>query len=491
LAGIDDILGRIQNAWTGFSFSQKVVIGGIVVAVVASIVVFSLWLRKPSYAVLFSDLDISSAGEVSQELEKMGEKYKVTRGGTTILVPSERVAELRINLASSGAITSGTVGYEIFDHNDIGVTDFVQKLNLKRALEGELSRTISSLTSVEKARVHIVFPKESIFKENSRDATASIVVMMKRGYTLSQSQIRGITNLVAYSVQDLKPENVTVVDRNGNLLSSPAQDDALGLSSTQLDIKRKLESYLAGKAEEMLSRVLGPGKAIVRVNADLDFRNMEVTKESYDPNTVVRSEQTSEESNNQEGSKSENTITNYDINKTVERIVGGGGGIKSLSVAVFVDGRYEDGEGKGKYVPLAGDELKELEDVVKSAVGFDPSRKDVIKVVNLPFYNGQIPENEFKTPMMQWLPGMLTKLGALMIVFFIFLLFKKNVTKLFSSSGSYRTFSRPGPTGRPSAGAMMPGQMSMEPTIEDRTKMISSQDPEQVVKLVKTWMAED
>ncbi|RKZ06445.1 flagellar M-ring protein FliF, partial [bacterium] len=239
MAGIDDILGRIQNAWTGFSFSQKVVIGGIVVAVVASIVVFSLWLRKPSYAVLFSDLDISSAGEVSQELEKMGEKYKVTRGGTTILVPSERVAELRINLASSGAITSGTVGYEIFDHNDIGVTDFVQKLNLKRALEGELSRTISSLTSVEKARVHIVFPKESIFKENSRDATASIVVMMKRGYTLSQSQIRGITNLVAYSVQDLKPENVTVVDRNGNLLSSPAQDDALGLSSTQLDIKRK------------------------------------------------------------------------------------------------------------------------------------------------------------------------------------------------------------------------------------------------------------
>jgi len=193
LAGIEGVLRNIQASWNNFSFSQKVVIGGIVMAVIVSMVVFSLWLRKPSYAVLFSDLDISSAGEVAQELEKMGEQYKVTRGGSTILVPAERVAELRINLASSGAISSGTVGYEIFDKNDIGVTDFVQKLNFKRALEGELSRTISSLSSVEKARVHIVFPKEGIFKGSGHGATASVVVSLKRGLALSQSQIRGIT----------------------------------------------------------------------------------------------------------------------------------------------------------------------------------------------------------------------------------------------------------------------------------------------------------
>jgi len=456
-------------------------------AVIVSMVVFSLWLRKPSYAVLFSDLDISSAGEVAQELEKMGEQYKVTRGGSTILVPAERVAELRINLASSGAISSGTVGYEIFDKNDIGVTDFVQKLNFKRALEGELSRTISSLSSVEKARVHIVFQKEGIFKGSGHGATASVVVSLKRGLALSQSQIRGIANLVSYSVENLKPENVTIIDQNGNLLSSSVGDDSPGLSNSQLDIKKKLEDYLAGKAEEMLSRVLGPGKAIVRVNAELDFRSIEVTKEIYDPNTVVRSEQTSEESNTQEGSRSENTITNYDINRTVERIVGGGGGIKSLSVAVFVDGHYE-GEGKDvKYVPLSSEELKELEEIVKGAVGFDPSRNDVVKVVNLPFYNNQVPEISLKTPVTDWLPGILTKVAAIGIVVFLFLMFKKNVSRLLSVKSPYPAYM---PAARAREGATVPEYMGREPSIEDQTRELSRQDPEQVVKLVKTWLAE-
>jgi len=482
------MLRNIQASWNNFSFSQKVVIGGIVMAVIVSMVVFSLWLRKPSYAVLFSDLDITSAGEVAQELEKMGEQYKVTRGGSTILVPAERVAELRINLASSGAISSGTVGYEIFDKNDIGVTDFVQKLNFKRALEGELSRTISSLSSVEKARVHIVFPKESIFKGGGHGATASVVVSLRRGLSLSQSQIRGIANLVSYSVENLKPENVTIIDQNGNLLSSPSGDDSPGLSNSQLDLKKKLENYLAGKAEEMLSRVLGPGKAIVRVNAELDFRSIEVTKETFDPNTVVRSEQTSEESNTQDGSRSENTITNYDINRTVERIVGGGGGIKSLSVAVFVDGHYE-GEGEDvKYVPLSNEELKELEEIVKGAVGFDPSRNDVVKVVNLPFYNNPVADVSLKTPITELLPGILTRVAAVGIVVFLFLLFKKSISKLLSSKGSsYPAYI---PSARVREGVPVPEYAGREPSIEDQTRELSRQDPEQVVKLVKTWLAE-
>jgi len=489
LAGIEGFLGRIQSSWNSFSFSQKVVIAGIALAVIVSLIVFSLWLKKPSYAVLFSDMDITSAGEVAQELEKMGEQYKVTRGGTTILVPAERVAELRINLASSGVISSGTVGYEIFDKNDIGVTDFVQKLNLKRALEGELSRTISSLSSVDKARVHIVFPKESIFKDKGHQATASVVLSLRRGHSLSQGQLKGIANLIAYSVENLQPENVTIIDQNGNLLSSPGGEDAFGLSNQQLDIKKRLEEYLAGKAEAMLSRVLGPGKAIVRVNAELDFRNIEVTRETFDPNTVVRSEQVSEESNTQDGSRSENTITNYDINRTVEKIVGGGGGIRSLSVAVFVDGHYE-GEGESlKYVPLSSEELKELEEIVKGAVGYNPSRNDVVKVVNLPFYNSNIPEVSLKPPITDWLPGLLTKLVAIGLVVFLFLLFKKSVSSLLSSRGGYQ----PAYVPRRGKGPEAPGMAEFRPrapSIEDQTREISRQDPEQVVKLVKTWLAE-
>jgi flagellar M-ring protein FliF len=448
-----------------------------------------LWLRKPSYAVLFSDLDITSAGEVAQELEQMGEDYKVARGGTTILVPAEKVAELRINLASEGVIHTGGVGYEIFDNNEIGVTDLVQRLNMKRALEGELSRTISSLTAVEKARVHIVFPKESIFKNGSQEASASVVVGLRRGYTISQSQILGITNLVSYSVEGLSPDKVTVIDQGGNTLTRSAGEQAPGLGNAQIDIKRRFESYLAGKAEEMLAVALGPGKAIVRVNADLDFRAIETTKETYDPQTVVRSEQVTEESNTQEGSRNESTITNYDINRTVETIIGGGGGIKSLSVAAFVDGHYGEGGigGTGEYTPLTEEELSGLEDIVKGAVGFDPSRNDVIKIVNVQFYSSGLGDISMKTPVMDWLPGVIAKIGTVAVLLMLFLLLRKNLGRLFSGEGrGIPSFTVP----RSMSSGVVKEVSAIEPSLEDRTKEMSGSEPEQVAKLVKTWMAE-
>jgi flagellar M-ring protein FliF len=488
LAGLEDILGRIQNAWNSFSFSQKIVISGIVAAVIVSLVIFSFWLRKPSFGVLFSDLDVASAGDVSEELEKMGVDYKVEGGGTTILVPAERIAQLRINLASEGVINSGGVGYEIFDNNEIGVTDFVQKINMRRALEGELSRTISSLNAVEKARVHIVFPKVSIFKDKSREATASVVVRLRRGRKLSDQQVNGISNLVSFSVEGLESGNVTVIDQSGNTLSQSSSEEALGMDNAMIGIKRKLENYLSKKAEDMLSSVLGPGRAIVRVDAEIDYRNIETMRESYDPNTVVRSEEVSTESNTQEGSSSENIISNYEVNRTVETIVGNGGGIKSLSVAAFVDGHYEEGEGgKREYQPLSDQEVNELRDVIKSAVGFDPSRNDVIKVVNLPFYSGNAGSTDISTPLVEWLPEVLAKLAAAGILVFLFLMFRKNIGKLLSGGGGFPSFAR----AKTGGGGGLSGVPKREPSLEERTREVSMEEPEQVVKLVKTWMSEE
>jgi flagellar M-ring protein FliF len=272
------------------------------------------------------------------------------------------------------------------------------------------------------------------------------------------------------------------------VLSSPQEDSVAGLSNSQLEVKKRLEDYLAGKAEDLLTAALGPGRAVVRVNAELDFRDIEVTKTTYDPNSVVRSEQTGAESNTQEGSKNETATTNYDINQTVERIVGGGGGITSLSVSVFVDKRPAGGENgaAGEFTPLAAEEIKQLEDIVKGAVGFDARRADVITVVNMPLASVESEGVETKVPVTNWLPGLITKVAAAAILVFLFLVFRKQIQKVFSEERAYPSFAAAIPAQRRKGGDLG----AMEASLEERTRELSMNDPDQVVKLVKTWLAE-
>ncbi|MBU8922777.1 MAG: flagellar M-ring protein FliF [Bacteroidales bacterium] len=493
MAGMDETLGRFQGAWDSFSFSQKIVLSGIILAVIISLIVFTAWLRKPSYSVLFSDLDMSSAGEVTQELEQLGVEYKVTRGGTTVLVTSERVAELRVNLASSGVMQGGQTTYKIFDDQDFSVTDFVQNVNYKRAMEGELARTISGLTVVEKARVHLVFPKQSIFKGQGQEATASVIVKLKRGQVLSKDQIVGITNIISNSVEGLETGKVSIIDQTGRPLTSNSGDEGVGLLNAQIEIQRTLEQYLSGKAQQMLEAVLGAGRAVVQVNADVDFRAVETTREVFDPQSVVRSEVTSEESNTQEGSNSESVQTNYDINRTIETIVEGGGGIKQLTIAASLDGHYETAEdGTRQYKPLTGQELTELEGIIKNAVGFDPGRNDVINVVNFQFQSLDLLDTSLDTPIMEWLPGIIGKVVTIAILVLLFLLFRKHVGSMFAGGGGFRAFS-PANVLRGSGGASGANiaPLSNELSLEERTREISRNDPDQVAKLVQTWMAED
>jgi len=374
---------------------QRVLLGAVLFLSFASLLAMMIWAGRPDFTVLFSNLDPKDAGAIVERLKESKIPFQLKNDGTTILVPSAKVYELRLEMASQGLPQTGGVGYEIFDKNTIGVTDFVQKLNYRRALEGELARTIRGFAEIENARVHIVIPEPSLFTEREKAATASIALKLARGAKLTANQIQGIANLVAFSVEGLKPENITIVDSYGRALSDQLKKDSLaGLSSTQLELQTKVEQYLADKAQSLLDGVVGPHNAIVRVTAELDFDQVERTVEKYDPeNTVIRSEETDTEISNSSDNKpgrSESTITNYEISKTIEHVVETVGNIKRLSVAVLLNGTYgavvgEKGKTERQPVPRSPEEITRLTNIVRSAVGFDATRGDQVEVTEIPF----------------------------------------------------------------------------------------------------------
>jgi flagellar M-ring protein FliF len=336
-------MAAVRQIWERLTLNQRLLMGTIGGAFVLAVVLFMSWARQPDYTVLYANVAPEDAGEIVDQLQSQGIPHKLSDGGRTILVPSKHVYESRLDLAVQGLPESGSVGYEIFDRTGLGVTDFVQRLNYQRALEGEIGRSIQSLNEVRSARVHIVLPEESLFVADQKEATASVVLRL-RG-SLSQGQVSGITRLVAASVEGLLPVNVTVVDTFGNLLSRPNEGDSFAaVSSRQHELKTQVEGHLRQKVTTMLEGVLGRGKVVAQIDADLDFERIERTVESYDSDTpAVRSEQRIKGSE-EEGAKSENILTNYELSKTLEHIVSPVGGIQKLTAAVLVDGVYEIGE---------------------------------------------------------------------------------------------------------------------------------------------------
>ena len=304
----------------------------------------------------------------------------------------------------------------------MGMSDFVQKLNYRRALQGELARTITQMPEVERARVHLAIPERRLFATEQDRARASVVVSLRASQTLSKAQIQGVVHLVSSSVEGLQARDVTVVDGHGNLLSNTSSDESAGLSGTQMEYQRTLEKDIETRIQTMLERIVGVNKAVVRVSSVLDFRKIETTEERYDPNgQVVRSEQRGQEkssgvngtsggvpgveSNVPGGTEAEggqtssnnnqtkNETVNYEISRTVSRIVEPTGTIKKLSVAVLVDGTYEGGgkAGEGgadqpkKYVPRSEEEMKRIEEIVKKAMGYSTERQDQVEVVSIQF----------------------------------------------------------------------------------------------------------
>ena len=380
-------------------------------------------VNAPEMGLLYSDLDLKDSGQIVQKLESLNVPYELRAQGAQILVPVDQATKLRMAMAEIGLPHGGSVGYEIFDKTDqFGPSQFVENINQVRALEGELERTITSISLVQSARVHLVLPQRQLFSRDRQEASASIVLKV-RG-KLSSGQVAAIQHLVAAAVPDLNPNRVSVVDDQGNLLARGDGDSATALNSSNAEEMRvNYENRMAHNVEQLLERSVGAGKARVDVHAEMNFDRITTNSETYDPDgQVVRSTQTdnqSDSSGNAAGaavsvstnlpngqtapsntssdnkqSKSTHTqeTVNYEISKTIKNQVSDQGTVKRLSVAVLVDGTSAVGtDGKKTYQPRSADELKQLTALVRSAVGYDEKRGDTVEVVNMPFAGAEEP----------------------------------------------------------------------------------------------------
>lgn len=422
---IQALVAQISELLKKLNTKQKIVIASTIVAVIALVmflVVFNVNGKKSDdgYRVMFENIAPKDAGLIVAELDKQKIPYRIPRDGV-IEVPEDKVNKLRLDVAAMGLPKDSRVGFELFDKQEFGATDFDQQVKYNRALEGELSKTIESISAVQKAVVHIARPKESLFAEKNTPPTGSVVITLKPNMVLTPKQIIGVKNLVAASVTKMTPENVKIVNENGDLLGSDDEDTVAGeAAKQQMKYKKDFEKLYEEKIINMLAPVIGGNDRVVaKITVDFDFSKKETTSESFDPNSVVRSEQTSEEKREgfkqpeiggvpgavsnigpvqgiesanatEKYSKSTGT-TNYEISKTVSNVKGEYAAIKRITAAVVVDGRYVADEQKGGelvYKPLENAELDKINALVKQAIGYDQKRGDEVSVSNFRFNSG-------------------------------------------------------------------------------------------------------
>nr|MBN2276248.1 flagellar M-ring protein FliF [candidate division Zixibacteria bacterium] len=511
---------NISEFIRAMSPSQAIMLIGITAGIVVGAIAMTGWIGSVNYATLYTNLDPSEAGEITNYLNEQNIPFELSDGGRTIAVPSGDVYRLRISLASEGMPRSGNIGYSIFDQSNLGMTEFLQNLNFRRALEGELMRTIMQLSDVQAARVHIVMPKDRLFAKDKKEATASVVLKLRNPAGLSKSQLAGISHLVASSVEGLKPENISIIDYDGNLLSSKMEMDAIaGLTASQLDVRQNVEKYLEEKAQSLLDGVIGRGKSIVRVTAKLNFQQVERTSELYDPNSaVIRSEERTDETKTakdkqeelaekNDESKIESSITNYEINKTVEHIVGEIGDISKLSIAVMLDGVYRDVENaegvtERVYEPRSQEDIDRITAIVKNAVGFDSERNDQIEVTNLSFDNTSMNYEQDKLDQMYMQELYLDigkKVGLVVLAILALLYFRKKAKKLFAALGQFLPPARPQKAAYSGSTPIVEEEEVEIPKIqpEKRRKKLVDQmqetakgQPEEIAKVIKTMMLE-
>ncbi len=397
-------------------------IAAIVIFLISFFVYLATKLNTGDYAVLYTDLEMEDAKQIVQHLETANIKYRLTKNGTEILVPEEDVNKMRIDTADLAMASKGSnVGYEIFDNTDaLGSTNFVQNVNLIRALEGELARTIRSVDHIKSARVHLVLPKREMFSREEQMPTASVVIKTDGG-KLSLESIHSIQQLIAAAVPKLDVKNVSIVDSAGNLLTNSFEDEEAVTVANNEALRLEQERKMSLQVQNLLEKSVGEGKVRAQVNLDMDFDQIVTNEEIYDPDSqVVRSQATVTDNSTTDNveqpvsvaqnipngdmvaagtgsvsrkSRTEETV-NYEISKVVRNKVKNSGTIKRLGVAVIVDGIYErNAEGKVVYRDRTPEEMEQIRSLVKSAVGFDAERGDMVEVANMKFASNQ-PEIE-------------------------------------------------------------------------------------------------
>lgn len=511
-----------------FSISQRFVILVALAGAVSVLVAVALWTQQPDMQVLFAKLSPEDATSITGKLHEMKVPYEVGAGGTTILVPRAQVHDLRLKLAGEGLPIGGGVGFEIFDRSSIGMSDFVQKLNYRRALQGELARTIVQMSEVERARVHLAVPERRLFSREQERPRASVVLSLKGAAGLGQSQVQGIVHLVASSVEGLKATDVTVVDGHGRLLSRVSDETSAHLTSSQLEYQRSFERDLEHRVQTMLERIVGMNKAVVRVSSVLDFRQVERTEETYDPDgQVVRSEQRTQEKMNElngaiggvpgvasnvppgetaaptEGSTNssqvKNETLNYEISRRVSRIVEASGTVQKLSVAVLVDGAYQavtptGGEGaqtaqaSPQYIPRTEEEMQQIQEIVKKAMGYSAERGDQVEVVNVQFNFGaeEGPGAVEEAPgpfTQQWAPFVRYGIGAVLFGLIFIFVVRPLMAMLLAAPDALSAGGTPSlPASVGDVEAAM-GQMPRARVLES-----ARTDPQSTALVVKQWL---
>lgn len=419
--GLTQIGNQLQNIWKQLGNGQRLTIVVTTLAVVVGLGALVFWSARPDYAMLYGRLDDGEAAKVIAALNEAGVPHQVSRGGGTISVPSDKVHQVRMQLAAKGIPRGEGVGFEIFDKPNFGISDFVQRANYLRAVQGELARTISQVDPIEAARVMIVMPENRLLVDNTKKPTASVFVRVRGNTILPPQNVNAIRFLVANAVEGLTANNVSVVDNQGNVLSENNDNDSVaGLSATQLTARQNLEKYFAKKVEDMLNKVLGAGQSVVRVSADINFDSISQVEEKYDPEgqiprtTTVTEEKSDTITSNPSGgtpgvaansatetnttanaalntTKTNKKVANtsYEINKTISNIMQTPGSVKRISAAVFV-AATATGSGTNRVVtPRTPEEMQKIKRVVIGALGIqegpDATRPDQVTIEELPF----------------------------------------------------------------------------------------------------------
>ncbi len=396
---------KIGTIWQHISIVQKALLISTVLAVGMVGGLFAYWAQIPDMKVLYSGLDPEEASKITDKISEKGIPYKLNNSGTTVYAPKQHITQLRLDMARAGLPDSGQKGYGIFDEEKVGISPFVQNVNLQRALQEELAKSIQMIDGVMHVRIHIVSPENKFFTADQSQTSASVVLRLRPGYTLSPLNIAAITHIVTGSVEGLKSENVTIVDSQGRLLSSQVDHELAGGAGTVADYRERVEQNLANKVQDLLTAVLGPGRAMVKISAEVDMNSSNVAKEVYDEGQkVVTKEEINSESEieNTPGAaegevipgstrKNETIVTEYAVPKTVQQTTELAGDITSITVAAFVDlspvaaQTNEDGESTTE--PASTEpimEIAEVQDIIRKAIG-PKLAEDGLKVVNVKF----------------------------------------------------------------------------------------------------------
>ncbi|WP_272700396.1 flagellar basal-body MS-ring/collar protein FliF [Desulfovibrio sp. Fe33] len=519
---------KAQGLWADRTASQRILIGGLAAAVIVSFALMIYWMNKPDYRVLMTNLYPEDASRIVALLQGQKESYKLEDNGRTIKVPADRVYELRLKVAGEGNLHGQGIGFEIFDEVQIGQTDFVQHVNYQRALQGELARTITEFPLVDKARVHLVIPQKSLFIEDQIAPSASIVLQLKGDGKLEPDEVKGVVNLVSMAVEGLEPKNITVTDMKGHPLYTPEDETSgLAMSNAQLLYKADVEGKLQRRILELLGPAVGPDKVIARVNADLDFSQRTVRKETYDPDgSVVRSETRNEETTQgaaslaggepdvnfrgdgftgtqtTQDSTRESRTTNFEINRQEENIITPVGELKRLTVAVIVDGTWETGaDGNAVYAPRSAEEINRIRTLIENAVGFDSQRGDTIEVSNISFGEPQLADGDSLMRTMLEYAQRLGKpfLNGLLIFLFLILVVRPVVMALIRPRIAEQEIEEM--AGLPGTERLALEEEEMDEEALDTSRrlenaknhaiQLSDENIDQAVHLLKTWLTQE